>query len=157
MDFPPCPETSADTEQLHREIRAYQHTYLRRFHEAGLDAILQPTQPYVAYKPRTWVKASCHVGYTSLWNLMDWAGLTFPMGVAEPETIDLDAEPGDGRASWSKHQPRNESDRFNKEQYDPELIGGMPLTVQIVGGRYGEEKCVSVAKALEEAMRVYGK
>lgn len=86
---------------------------------------------------------------------MDWAGLTFPMGVAEPEKIDVITDPGDGRASWSKHEPRNESDRFNKEQYNPELVSGMPVTVQIVGGRYGEEKCVSVAKALEDALRAH--
>ena len=35
---------------------------------------------------------------------------------------------------------------------DPELIAGMPVGVQIVGGKFGEEKTVSVAKALEEAL-----
>lgn len=29
----------------------------------------------------------------------------------------------------------------------------MPVGVQVVGGRFGEEKCVSVAKAIEQAMR----
>lgn len=88
---------------------------------------------------------------------MDWAGLVFPMGGAEPDKIDLSAEPGDGRASWSKHEPRNESDRFNHAHYDPDLVRGKPVTVQLVCGKYGEEKCVSVAKALEDAMRLYGK
>lgn len=83
---------------------------------------------------------------------MDWSALTFPMGVAEPDTIDVHAEPGDGRASWATFEPKNESERFNKQQYDPEVVKGKPVTVQIVGGRYGEEKCVGVAKALEDAM-----
>lgn len=83
---------------------------------------------------------------------MDWSALTFPMGVAEPDSIDVNAEPGDGRASWAKFEPKNESERFNKAQYDPEVVRGQPVGVQIVGGRYGEEKCVSVAKALEDAM-----
>lgn len=29
----------------------------------------------------------------------------------------------------------------------------MPITVQIVGGRFGEEKAVSVAKVLDEVLR----
>ena len=88
---------------------------------------------------------------------MDWAGLAVPMGVAEPGEMKLDQAPGDGRASWNGHEARNESDRFNKAQYEPELIRGMPLCVQVVGGRYGEEKCVAVAKALEDALAVFEK
>lgn len=34
-----------------------------------------------------------------------------------------------------------------------DLVEGMPVGVQIVGGRFGEEKCVAVAKAIEKAMR----
>jgi amidase len=36
---------------------------------------------------------------------------------------------------------------------DIDLVNGMPVGVQVVGGRFGEEKCVSVAKAIEQAMR----
>jgi amidase len=36
---------------------------------------------------------------------------------------------------------------------DIDLVHGMPVGLQIVGGRFGEEKCVSVAKAIEQAMR----
>lgn len=32
----------------------------------------------------------------------------------------------------------------------------MPVGVQVVGGRFGEEKCVAVAKAMEQAMRWNG-
>ena len=36
---------------------------------------------------------------------------------------------------------------------NPPLIEGMPVGIQIVGGKFGEEQAVSVAKALEEALR----
>lgn len=36
---------------------------------------------------------------------------------------------------------------------DIDLVDGMPVGIQVVGGRFGEEKCVSVAKAIEQAMR----
>ena len=35
---------------------------------------------------------------------------------------------------------------------DIDLVDGMPVGVQVVGGRFGEEKCVAVAKAIEQAM-----
>lgn len=37
---------------------------------------------------------------------------------------------------------------------DMDLIDGMPVGVQIVGGKFGEERCVAVAKVIEEAMKV---
>lgn len=71
---------------------------------------------------------------------------------------------------WWKHVPRNAGDQFNQEQCkffpasllqddidvvvdDIDLVDGMPVGVQVVGGRFGEEKCVAVAKAIEQAMR----
>lgn len=36
---------------------------------------------------------------------------------------------------------------------DINLVEGMPVGIQVVGGRFGEEKCVAVAKAIEQAMR----
>ena len=72
---------------------------------------------------------------------------------------------------WLGLVPRNAGEQFNKEQCeyslsvpfscpspltfadDINLVEGMPVGVQIVGGRFGEEKCVAVAKAIEQAMR----
>lgn len=36
---------------------------------------------------------------------------------------------------------------------DINLVEGMPVGIQVVGGRFGEEKCVAVAKAIELAMQ----
>lgn len=38
------------------------------------------------------------------------------------------------------------------ETDDPTLIDGMPVSIQIVGGRYGEEKAVATAKVVEDAL-----
>lgn len=38
------------------------------------------------------------------------------------------------------------------DQDDATLVKDMPVSVQIVGGKFGEEKAVSVAQALEEAL-----
>ncbi|KXT09956.1 hypothetical protein AC579_10268 [Pseudocercospora musae] len=141
-------------EQLHAEIRAYQRNYMQRWEDVKLDALIMPVQPWVGFKPKTWVESSQYCGYTAIFNLLDWAGITVPVEVGKAESIDVNKDYGDGRGSWAEHKPRNEPDRFNWHQYDPKLINDQPVTVQIVGGRYGEERAVAAAKALEEALGV---
>lgn len=41
----------------------------------------------------------------------------------------------------------------NKGIDNIELVEGMPVGIQVVGGRFGEENCVAVAKAIEQAMQ----
>ena len=36
---------------------------------------------------------------------------------------------------------------------DINLVEGMPVGIQVVGGRFGEEKCVAVAKAIKQAIQ----
>ncbi|KAM5349637.1 hypothetical protein ACJ41O_006142 [Fusarium nematophilum] len=144
--------TSADllntdqTHQLLSDIDAYKGEYLRRWHESEVDAIITPVTPWVGYKPWTWVKSHQYVGYTTLSNLIDWAGLSIPVTTVSRE------EDGTLPSDWTSHQPRNRSDEFNKEQYDIDLVEGIPVGVQIMAGKYGDEKCIAVAKVIEELL-----
>lgn len=110
------------------------------------------------------MKSSAYVGYTSIWNLLGYAAMSVPITTVSRERDMPDQE-------WSDHVPRNAGDKFNKEQCefsmkhnashatvliyadDINLVEGMPVGVQVVGGRFGEEKCVAVAKAIEQAMK----
>ncbi|KAJ5396674.1 hypothetical protein N7509_004787 [Penicillium cosmopolitanum] len=138
--------STSETHQLNADKYLYESSYLDRWTTSGIDALIMPTTPWVGYKPWTWVKSSAYVGYTSIWNLLGYAALSVPITNVSREQDMPDQE-------WSDHVPRNSGDRFNKEQYDINLVEGMPVGVQVVGGRFGEEKCVAVAKAIEQAMR----
>ena len=46
------------------------------------------------------------------------------------------------------------ADMANNRADDPALISGMLVGIQIVGGKFGEENAVSVAKAVQEALRL---
>lgn len=122
-----------------------------------------PNTPWAGYKPWTWVKSNAYVGYTSIWNLLGYAALTVP-------TTSVSKEKDVPGKEWLDYVPRNAGDKFNKEQCkssvrltlerradnatdDVDLVDGMPVGVQVVGGRFGEERCVGVAKAIEQAMR----
>lgn len=73
-----------------------------------------PVTPWVGYRPKSWVVSAQWLGYTALWNLLDYAAVTVPVtcadaGVDHPES-NSDSEIN---RAWREHVPRNESDRFN--------------------------------------------
>ncbi|KAJ5289103.1 hypothetical protein N7478_002133 [Penicillium angulare] len=138
--------TTSETHQLNADKYTYESSYLDRWTSSGIDALIMPNTPWVGYKPWTWVKSNNYVGYTSIWNLVGYASLTIPAITASKDK-DMPSQ------DWISHVPRGPGDKFNKEQYDVNLVDGMPVGLQVVGGRFGEEKCVSVAKAIEQAMR----
>ncbi|EAL85287.1 acetamidase, putative [Aspergillus fumigatus A1163] len=68
--------------------------------------------------------------------------VTVPVAHADPALDQPDQE-------WLAYTPRNQSDEFNHGQYDIDLVKNMPICIQIVGGRFGEEKAVAVAKVVD--------
>ncbi|KAJ5781165.1 hypothetical protein N7457_006325 [Penicillium paradoxum] len=129
--------------------RTLQTAFLKQWVSSGIDALIMPVSPWVGYRPKTWVKSKQWMGYTAIWNLLDYAAVTVPVARAHRE-IDL---VGEGvNVGWEGHSIRNESDAFNYSQYDADLVHGMPICVQIVGGRFGEEKAVAVGKVIDELM-----
>lgn len=103
-----------------------------------------------------------------MWNLLNYAAVTVPVTNANRDLDSVGANGGE----WENHSIRNESDAFNYLQCefcssfsfpgvcsglwanhipdDIDLVHGMPVCVQIVGGRFGEEKAVAVGKVVDE-------
>ncbi|OJJ32066.1 hypothetical protein ASPWEDRAFT_175370 [Aspergillus wentii DTO 134E9] len=135
-----------ERESLEEEKWSFQASFLEQWKESGIDALLMPVLPWVGYRPKTWVVSSQWLGYTALWNFLNYASVTIPVTKAD---LSLD-QPGE---DWVNYVPRNESDAFNHAQYDIELVKNMPVCLQFVGGRFGEEKAVAAAKVLDELMQ----
>ncbi|GKZ33710.1 hypothetical protein AbraIFM66950_003742 [Aspergillus brasiliensis] len=138
--------TISEREELEETKWAYQTNFLKQWTTSNIDGLLMPVTPWVGYRPKSWVVSSQWLGYTALWNFLNYAAVTVPVAKVDGSLDQPDQE-------WLDHVPRNESDRFNWEQYDVDLVKDMPITVQIVGGRFGEEKAVSVAKVLDEVLQ----
>lgn len=68
-----------------------------------------PVTPWVGYRPKSWVVSSQWLGYTALWNLLNYAAVTVPVAKVDGALDQPDQE-------WLEHVPRNDSDRFNWEQ-----------------------------------------
>ncbi|KAJ5766226.1 uncharacterized protein N7511_003842 [Penicillium nucicola] len=163
--------TIQEREKLEETKYALQTTFLKQWVGSGIDALIMPVLPWVGYKPKTWVRSKQWLGYTAMWNLLDYAGVTVP--VTRADRI-LDSVGNGLDVEWEGHSIRNESDAFNYLQCefcpvlhremkyahadvdsvtdDINLVHGMPICVQIVGGRFGEEKAVAVGKVVDELM-----
>lgn len=102
-------EVLIDGIQLSDEKLKYEKAFLAQWNAEGIDAIVLPVLPWVNYRPKTWVKSNPWLGFTALWNLLNYTALVVPGSRADAA---LD-QPGD---DWKNHVPRNESDRFNHEQ-----------------------------------------
>ncbi|KAH8695242.1 putative acetamidase [Talaromyces proteolyticus] len=138
--------TTAQTHQLISDKYIYESDYLRRWFASNMDALIMPITPWVSYRPRTWVKSHQYVGYTSIWNLLDYPSLAIPVTKADRLKDSLLSQ------DWRNHQPRNKSDEFNHTQFDINLVHGMPVGVQIVTPKLQEEKCIAVAKVIEQSL-----
>jgi len=101
-----------------------------------VDVILCPVGPGAAPPldhARYW-------GYTSQWNLLDYPALVFPVSKVDPE-IDV-VEEG--------YEPMNEQDGFNYKLYEPEKYRDAPVSLQLVGRRYDDEKVIEALEFIQE-------
>jgi amidase len=80
------------------------------------------------------------VGYSKVWNILDYSALAFPVGTVSKALDQLPA---------ALYQPRNDQDAWNWGIYDPENMDGHPVGLQIVGRKLEEEKVLGVAAVFE--------
>lgn len=134
--------------QLNRRKWALQNAYLKKWnsirtHDGRLvDAILMPPMPHTAVP-----HGKCRwVGYTKVWNLLDYTALVVPGGNAAEEDL---------HASWD-FEPRGEMDQWClqlwKEKYDITRLK-LPVGVQIVGRKLEEEKVLGIGKVVDDVLR----
>ncbi|KAF2994373.1 hypothetical protein E8E13_001705 [Curvularia kusanoi] len=122
--------------------QAYQDMWSRARAPSGrvVDLLLTPTMPHTAVPHR-----SCRwVGYTKLFNFLDYTALSFPAGKVSSE-LDPVALP--------EYTPRNSLDAWNWETYDLAMMDGHDIGLQIVGRRYEEEKVLGAAKQIDDLLR----
>lgn len=126
--------------QLQAQRTAWATELLQRMRELTggkkFDALVSP----VAAEVTTGHDAYHHIFYTGCWNLMDMPAVVFPLqGLKVDKELDKKEEgfkgkEGEEEAVW--------------EQYNAEDVDGMPISIQVVGHRLGEERTIAVAKKI---------
>jgi amidase len=135
--------------QLNKKKVAAQRAYHEMWNSArsksgkAVDLLLVPTMPHTALLHR-----SCRwVGYTKLFNFLDYTALSFPAGRASKE---LDSVSG----SDKDYLPRNPQDAWNLANYDIETMHGHHVGLQIVGRRFEEEKVLGAAQQIRNLLDI---
>ncbi|KAL1956424.1 hypothetical protein VTO42DRAFT_7310 [Malbranchea cinnamomea] len=126
--------------QLHLQRNELQREYLERWNACeGLDGLITPVCPFAAVE-HTKFK---HVGYTGVYNILDYSCLSFPSKVTVDQAVDVSA---------AGETPLSEVDGLIQQEYNAAAIHGMPVSLQLVGRRLEEEKVVMMGKVILEAL-----
>ncbi|KAJ5845083.1 hypothetical protein N7534_008752 [Penicillium rubens] len=128
--------------QLNKRKTAVQKKYLDKWNAVrspsgrAVDVLLSPTLPHttVPHRKFRWV------GYTKIWNLLDYPALTFPVDRVRAEVDVLPSEP---------YIPRNSLDEWNWNIFDAKQADGCPVNLQIIGKKLHEEKVLGAATVIE--------
>lgn len=107
--------------------------YLDRWNSMGIDAILGPTTPYATPKNGQFR----HVGYTGVFNIVDYSSVSFPTGISVDKDKDVVT------ADFKAH---NDLDKQTQNEYDAALSHGLPVSLQLTGKRLQEEKILALTE-----------
>lgn len=131
--------------QLNRQKISLQKRYYDKWNAVRgktgrhVDALLSAVMPHTALPHR-----GCRwVGYTKVWNFLDYPAVVFPAGEVDKE-VDL---------QQSGYQPRNDVDKWNWERYDRDSMHGHPVGLQVVTRRFQEEKALGVVSVAEGLLK----
>ncbi|EXJ80898.1 hypothetical protein A1O3_07186 [Capronia epimyces CBS 606.96] len=140
-------QTIADLSRLNGRRDAYRAAYLSYWAaRPSVDFIVAPVGPGVAPAHET----ARYWGYTAVWNILDWPAYAFPTG----ESVSPELHPKD-----LTYQPRNnEFDAYNWANYDPVVSAGAPISLQLVGRKWDDERVVEavarIAAVIEAPAKV---
>lgn len=133
--------------QLNKRKRNLQQTYLEKWNSIKspstgkpVDVLLMPVMPHpaVPHNGCRWV------GYTKVWNFLDYTAMAIPGGKVGAQ---------DFEAQWN-YPARNEMDEWNAKLWTDNKADmvdmQLPVGIQIVGRGLEEEKVLAVGKILDD-------
>lgn len=129
--------------QLNKEKFKLQQKYLSKWNSVRspsgrpVDVLLSPVLPHAAVPHR----ALRWVGYTKVWNLLDYPAISFPVDKVRKGVDSMPDVP---------YSPRNPNDAWNWSQFDIDSMEGHPVNLQVIGKRFEEEKVLGATALIEK-------
>ncbi|KAI9367607.1 amidase signature domain-containing protein [Aspergillus egyptiacus] len=131
-----------------RRMRDYRERHLNywastadRTGGRAVEALLSPVTPYAGVLPGKFQDST----YTSSVNVLDYTSIVIPVTLAD-KAIDVVSP---------SFTPLSEEDKVNMNSYDPETYHGAPAAVQLIGRRLDEERLLSLAQLVVQALDDY--
>ncbi|KAK8044569.1 hypothetical protein PG993_004593 [Apiospora rasikravindrae] len=138
------PADGAGIAETNRALRARRKEYLDYWNgTGGGDVFVAPCAPFAAARPGRFD----YIGYTSFVNGLDLPSVVVPVTTVDKGVDVVDA----GYRPVSELDKKIQSDL--KSTDDPEIYDGAPVSLQIVGRRYQEEKLLAIAEWLEGELK----
>ncbi|KAF7514108.1 hypothetical protein GJ744_004433 [Endocarpon pusillum] len=144
-----CKElTVPEVWNLTAQREKYREEYAQLWNETAVDGdpdtvvdvILCPVGPGAAPPldhARYW-------GYTAQWNLLDYPALVFPVSTVDQHKDVVEKD----------YDPMNDQDRWNYELYAPDKYVDAPVSLQLVGRRFDDEKIIEALEFMKETARI---
>ncbi|KAF2121621.1 acetamidase [Lophiotrema nucula] len=158
-DSPEPPKSLIEAWDLSMECKDFRAAVLRQWNETArdglppMDAYFAPVNPAVAPRHGDYSKVR-YFAYTASVNILDYSACTLPVGFVDPK-VDLadDSSLTVDAAGNALPPPTCERDESIRKRYDPAIYAGLPVTLQIVGRKYEEEKVIGIVKMITELLK----
>lgn len=108
--------------------------------QGAVDVILCPAGPGVAPAHNT----ARYWSYTSQWNLLDYPAVVFPVDKVNAGKDCVE----------EGYKPMSGQDQDNWKLYDPQLFDGLPISLQLVGRRFEDEKVLAVLEYIKDSINL---
>ncbi|KAL3461773.1 amidase signature domain-containing protein [Aspergillus heterothallicus] len=115
-----------------------QKRMLDAWQELGIDVLVCPAAPHAAIPPEETTKEL----YTVVWNAVDYPAIIMPYTKVDPAV--------DGKNE--AFEPKDEQDKSIQALYDPELMAGAPVSLQLVAPRLQDAALLRYAEELDEVL-----
>ncbi|EFX00134.1 amidase [Grosmannia clavigera kw1407] len=112
-----------------------QKQMLDAWQAAGIDMLIAPAAPHVAIPPPHMTSEL----YTVAWNVVDYPAIIIPFATVDPALDKRDGE----------FKPKNELDAEIAAYFDPELMAGAPVSLQLVGMRLHDRALLAHAEMID--------
>jgi len=140
------PHSVYELYQLNREKEALQGTFLKQWLETAartksgqaIDGLILPAAPVTA--PR--FGQNDYINYTGLFNLLDLPSTVFPVTYVDARKDKINKD----------YQPVSDLDAKIQKRYDPELMNGSPVCLQVIGRKYRCEMTLAAAEVISKAL-----
>lgn len=106
-------------------------------------------------------RLSFTVGYTGVYNVLDYPSISFPTGITVDAAVDINRDDTLSPLSDLDQVIRNECTRSSipysyvveglltfDDLDNAEVVHGMPISLQLVAQRLEEEKCIEMCKSI---------
>ncbi|KAH9896951.1 amidase signature enzyme [Cubamyces lactineus] len=147
------PRTALEERKLIVERAAYRQAWHDAWHREGFDLVLTVPHalPAIPKEPEASSKATLvAANYAFLYNVLDCAAGVMPVTYVDRTQDSLPPDFRQGPA----YTHMNDIARAVHDLYDADAMHGLPVGIQVVGGRYQEESVIAGMKLIEHILGI---